>query len=178
MENWQAAEKMRLEEMTEREKASADPNILARNAAGHWDDCNYGDWGDFSKCDCDEGLANVPNAGKAYVVAPMPLRDFFAATVVIPWEEALNLAAAEAKERISLGGQVTLAQVVEARVRLRYLEADAMILRRAIAPAVQFEQGQERGKNYGASLSGEDEAASDGSGNEGMPTIDEPPPAG
>lgn len=141
-----------------REQAAESLTEASRNSLGHWRDCNYWDWLDFSKCDCADGLANVPSEAKAYTVAPIPLRDYFAATATIPWEEALNLAAAEHKERIALGGGVALAEVVEARVRLRYLEADAMIIRRAVPPAVQFEQGKERGENYGESLAPENKA--------------------
>jgi hypothetical protein len=135
-----------------RELAKADLSVVGRNAIGHWSNCPYWDWRDFSKCDCAEGLANVPEQAKAHVVAPMPLRDYFAANVKVEWDEAVNLAAAEAKERIALGGQVTLAEVVMARVRLRYLEADAMIEQRKIEPRRSFEVGSERGKDYGKSL--------------------------
>lgn len=144
----------------EREAARDDPNLAVRNAFGHWTGCNYGDWLDFSKCDCAEGLAGVPAKHQAMTVEAMPLRDYFAATVTIPWEEGVNLAAQENSERIAIGGGVTLAEVIEARCRLRYLEADAMIIRRAHPPREQFEAGKERGKNYGESLS--DAGADDG----------------
>ena len=111
--------------------ATANLEIDARNAMGHWGDCPYWDWPSFDKCTCGEGLSSFEGAEKSYAPAPIPLRDFFATSVVVPWEEALNLAAAEAKERVSLGGQVTLAEVVAARVRLRYLEADAMVAYRS-----------------------------------------------
>jgi hypothetical protein len=140
-----------------RKEATTDLTQCARNALGHWTDCPYWDWVDFSKCDCAKGLADVPEQAEAYQVAPMPLRDYFAATASVPWEEAVNLAAAEQANRVSLGGQVTLAEVVEARVRLRYLEADAMIVRRTIKPRAQFEAGKERGEKYGESLAPESE---------------------
>ena len=121
--------------LTLRGLAENDPTMLARNAAGHWDDCNYGDWGDFSKCNCAEGLASTPAKSEAVTVAPLPLRDYFAATVPVPWDDAVALASAENAKRVALGGQITLLEIVEARVRLRYLEADMMIAVRALPPA-------------------------------------------
>lgn len=175
-----------MEPTEKRQNATVDLSVDARNAAGHWGDCPYWDWPDFEKCDCADGLATVPSRAKAYTVVPMPLRDHFAASVVIPWEEALNLAAAEVKERIALGGGVTLAEIIVARVRLRYLEADAMIEQRKIAPRQSFEAGQEKGEDYSDSLQPEDPPAeldgpeteqSGSDTHERAPTVDEAPAA-
>lgn len=145
-----------IQSLSLREAALQNLTLDARNALGHWTDCPHWDWADFSKCNCADGIANVPAVGRAYVPSPIPLRDHFAATASVPWDDALALAAAEAGARIALGGQPTLAEVVFARVRLRYLEADAMIEHRKHAPREAFEAGQERGKNYGESLNDED----------------------
>lgn len=104
---------------------------LTRNTLGHFEDCPYWDWGDFSKCKCAEFLAGIPEPANAVVVAPMPLRDYFASQVNVPWQEAFNMAMA-CRSELDLGGKCSFQEIISARVQLRYLEADGMIAFRAL----------------------------------------------
>ncbi len=110
---------------------------LTRNTLGHLDACNYSDWVDFSKCQCAEGLACVPKQAQAYTVAPMPLRDYFAATVDVPWD----VAAMVCSDGVGRSGKLLCVTVIDVRAQLRYAEADAMIAARA-APREGDEPGE------------------------------------
>lgn len=116
------------------EPAKSDPCIPCRNFAGHFVTCNFGDWPSFDKCDCAGALANAPKEANVVRVSPMPLRDHIAALVTAPEDDALELASAQAE-----GGTPTLADMAMARAWLRYLEADAMIAQRAVAPRFGFD---------------------------------------
>lgn len=125
--------------------AAEDPCMPIRNLAGHIVTCNFGDWVDFSKCKCAEGLANVPEKQTAFVVAPMPLRDIFASSIHISDEVAHDLAMGVRKARkqkqkietvsaiLGVGNDepLTIIELADARAKIRYLEADAMIAWRA-----------------------------------------------
>ncbi len=113
-----------------------DLRINGRNAVGHWGDCAYWDWADFSKCDCAEGLPiGGSSEPQAVVVAPIPLRDYFAAQLPISWDQAIELAQHLHAEKLNISGKLDVADIIEARVRIRYLEADAMCEYRALPPA-------------------------------------------
>ena len=109
-----------------------------RNHLGHWENCNYWDWQDFTKCECSDGLASVPEPTDAFVVSPMPMLDYFAGQIDIPWEEAVNFAVGmkQQQSRIETLGDnpntATLAEICGARARLRYFEAAAMMRARAL----------------------------------------------
>ena len=125
--------------------ASEDPCMPIRNLAGHIATCNYGDWADFSKCKCAEGLLTSPEKQTAFVVAPMPLRDTLASSVQVSDEMAHDLAmgirqAQKQQSKIETVGEVlgvsnepplTIIELADARAKIRYLEADAMISWRA-----------------------------------------------
>jgi hypothetical protein len=123
--------------------AERDPTLPIRNFQGHFVTCNYGDWFDFTKCDCGESLIGMPERNEAFQISPLPLRDTFAMAIDIPLDQAIELAALLKKgeqkiETVDLitGGEpmpLTMREVAEARARLRYLEADAMIERRRAA---------------------------------------------
>jgi len=111
----------------------------ARNSLGHFEDCNYWDWPDLSKCNCAAGLAGANNGAGPYQISPIPLRDHFACAVTPSDEEALNLAMAEfnATNAIHLVNKKqapTIGDIIIARARLRYIEADAMIEVRKAKP--------------------------------------------
>lgn len=125
------------------EQAASDPCFAIRNLAGHFTTCNYGDWHDFTKCHCAESLLSAPEQSEAFQVVPMPLRDFFAASVNIPLEQAAELAlllkggaeaiaAGDLDLSKTIAATLTMAEVAEAKARLRYLEADAMCERRKV----------------------------------------------
>ena len=124
------------------EDAAQDPCMPVRNLGGHLVTCNYGDWASFDKCDCARGIAGTPQQATAVVVGPMPLRDVFAMTIDISDDHAHDMAVgikvAEAKRQqvklvsATLGiedasQQVSCVDIAEARAKLRYLEADAML---------------------------------------------------
>ena len=116
-----------------------------RNLAGHLVTCNYGDWADFTKCKCAEGLLTAPEQKTAFVVAPMPLRDLLASSVHVSDEMAHELAmgirqAQKQNNKIETVGQalgvaneppLTVIELADARAKIRYLEADAMVAWRA-----------------------------------------------
>jgi hypothetical protein len=121
-------------------QAAEDPCMPIRNLAGHFIMCNFGDWVDFSKCDCEQGIAGAGKEPDAFAVSPMPLRDFFAATINISDDQAVELAAAVKQRRENLtpkelaqamvGNEpvdLTITEIAEARARLRYLEADVLL---------------------------------------------------
>lgn len=127
--------------------AAEDPSMPIRNLAGHLVTCNYGDWADFSKCKCAEGLVGMPEKQTAFVVAPMPLRDLLASSIQVSDELAHELAVAirqtiKQGQKIETVGEVlgvsnelplTVIELADARAKIRYLEADAMISWRAIS---------------------------------------------
>lgn len=127
--------------------AAEDPSMPIRNLAGHLVTCNYGDWPDFAKCKCAEGLVGMPEKQTAFVVAPMPLRDLLAASIQVSDESAHELAMAirqaiKQGQKIETVGEVlgvsnepplTVTDLADARAKIRYLEADAMISWRAIS---------------------------------------------
>jgi len=88
-----------------------------RNHLGHWNNCPYWDWRDFSKCQCEDGLACITES-TIHTVSPMPLRDFFAAMVNVP------------------PGFI----MPESIARQKYEIADAMIQARSI-PEKQVDEG-------------------------------------
>lgn len=61
----------------------------------------------------------------------MSLRDYFAATIDIPWEHARAIAS------MQLACAATTRQVIECRAQLRYAEADAMLAHRNVVIAEQ-----------------------------------------
>ena len=137
-----------IEPVSLRDAGADDPSMPVRNIAGHFVDCNYGDWQDFTKCTCAVGILSGPARAEAFTVSPMPLRDYFAATVHIGHEEAYVLAkgmkAKQAQEqRITIAGQPeanpepTVIDIAEARAKLRYLDADAMVAWRAESRRLQ-----------------------------------------
>jgi len=98
-----------------------------RNHLGHWENCPYWDWQDFSKCDCAEGLANhVEN--DQLTIGPMPLRDFFASQINIPWDAAIQAL----KGRMVGARSFEVGEIIGIRAQMRYLEADAMLHARKI----------------------------------------------
>ena len=134
------------------EDAAQDPCMPVRNLGGHLVACNYGDWPTFEKCKCMEGLAGIPQQATAVVVGPMPIRDVIAMTINISDDHAHDMAAgikvAEAKRQqvklvsAALGiedasQQVSCVDIAEARAKLRYLEADAMLHWRVESMRVQ-----------------------------------------
>lgn len=140
-----------------RESAADDPCLPVRNLAGHIVTCNYGDWADFSKCKCSEGLLGAPEQKTAFVVAPMPLRDILASSIQVSDEMAHELAIGIRKARkqdskIETVGQVlgvsnepplTIIELADARAKIRYLEADAMIVWRAQSLKINAEAARE-----------------------------------
>lgn len=140
------------------EQAAADPCFPIRNLAGHRVDCNYGDFPNFTKCKCAQGLLTLPEAVAVVAVSPLPLRDHFAASVHVSDDLAHDLAAgikaerkkAEEKEkRIHTVGNVlgldqperppTIVELADAKAKIRYLEADAMIYWRVESARQQVE---------------------------------------
>lgn len=135
------------------EVAADDPCMPIRNLAGHIVSCNYGDWIDFSKCKCAEGLLTAPEKATAFVVAPMPLRDILASSVQVSDEMAHELAmgiraAQKANQKIETVGEafgvtndppLTVIELADARAKIRYLEADAMISWRVQSLKIQAE---------------------------------------
>ena len=134
-----------LSELTDnelRENAEDDPCMPIRNLAGHLVTCNYGDWADFTKCKCAEGLLSAPEQKTAFVIAPMPLRDLLASSVNVSDEMAHELAmgirqARKQNNKIESVGEalgvsneppITVVELADARAKIRYLEADAMIV--------------------------------------------------
>lgn len=129
------------------EDAEQDPCVPIRNLVGHLVYCNYGDWADFTKCKCAEGLLTAPEQKTAFVVAPMPLRDILASSIQVSDEMAHDLAmgirkAQKQGQKIETVGEVlgvsnepllTLIELADARAKIRYLEADAMISWRSIS---------------------------------------------
>jgi len=113
-------------ETTDPRGSNTDIRDPTRNALGHWDGCPYWDWRDFSKCQCEDGLACITES-TIHTVSPMPLRDFFAATVNLPWQAAVDAAVDGSKL-----SRPTLAEVIEIRARMRYIEADAMLRARSL----------------------------------------------
>lgn len=125
--------------------AAEDPCMPIRNLAGHIVTCNYGDWADFSKCKCAEGLLTSPEKQTAFVASPMPLRDIFASSIHISDDVSHDLAmgirkAREQNQKIKTVSSVlgvgndqplTIVELADARAKIRYLEADAMIAWRA-----------------------------------------------
>ena len=125
--------------------AAEDPCMPIRNLAGHLVTCNYGDWADFTKCKCAEGLLSAPEQKTAFVIAPMPLRDLLASSVNVSDEMAHELAmgirqARKQNNKIESVGEalgvsneppITVVELADARAKIRYLEADAMITWRA-----------------------------------------------
>lgn len=136
-----------------RTDGALDPCMPVRNLGGHLVDCNYGDWPDFSKCDCAEGLAGIPAKRAAFHVSPMPLRDCFAMGINVSEDYARELAEGIAINKarakmIQTPGElmagpepaaVSVIDIAEARAKLRYLEADAMIAWRAESLQMQAE---------------------------------------
>ena len=122
--------------------AAEDPCMPIRNLAGHLVTCNYGDWADFTKCKCAEGLLSAPEQKTAFVIAPMPLRDLLASSVNVSDEMAHELAmgirqARKQNNKIESVGEalgvsneppITVVELADARAKIRYLEADAMIV--------------------------------------------------
>lgn len=64
-----------------------------------------------------------------YSSGGMTLRDFFAATIDVPWDHVRRIVSQQ------VGGSFTTQQVIDCRAQLRYAEADAMIAARE-RPAV------------------------------------------
>lgn len=136
-----------------RENAEDDPCMPIRNLAGHIVSCNYGDWPDFSKCQCAEGLVSTPEKQTAVSVSPMPLRDMFAQSIFVSDELASDLAFSIRKERTrrqkvqpvaeALGvtdeTPLTIVELTDARAKIRYLEADAMCTWRRESLRIQAE---------------------------------------
>lgn len=133
-----------------RADGALDPCLPVRNLGGHLVTCAYGDWADFSKCDCAEGLAGIPATRAAYQVSPLPLRDLIAAHTHVSDAAALDLAIGmsqqrAADQRIQLlndedeggGYKPTIMEMADAKAKLRYLEADAMISWRAESAEIQ-----------------------------------------
>jgi hypothetical protein len=112
---------------------------LSRNGLGHLDDCNYFDWPDFSKCECAKGLAGIPEQATHVQVAPMPLRDWLAGAIDIPFDRAVEHAEHRLKDQQRLLATqtqgVTMQLAMSALAELRYMAADMMILYRANGPS-------------------------------------------
>ena len=123
--------------------------MAIRNHGGHFTYCNYGDWYDFSKCRCAEGLLSVAKTPTHVAVAPLPLRDMIAMHVQVTDEYAADMAkgmrmAIAAQNRVQLVAEVlgtaedapvTMADMANMKAKIRYLESDAMIVWRAEAEA-------------------------------------------
>jgi len=116
-----------------------DPNRAERNLRGHLVTCNYGDWLDFTKCECAEELIGVPEKRVDYHVAPMSMRDYFAASIVVS-DEAAHSLATNIKRKEASSAMITdamgmaaareplsIMDIASARARIRYLEADIML---------------------------------------------------
>jgi hypothetical protein len=130
------------------EDAAHDPCMPVRNLGGHIITCNYGDWPTFEKCGCAEGLAGTPSKPPTHVnVAPMPLRDFFATTIDVSYEQARELAEGIKASRMQqqriistiVGNDepISVVDIADARAKLRYLEADAMCHWRSESSEIQ-----------------------------------------
>lgn len=156
--------------------ASEDPCMPIRNLAGHLVTCNYGDWADFTKCKCAEGLLTSPEQKTAFVVAPMPLRDILASSIQVSDEMAHELAMgirAGIKKRKKIhpvtavlgvevpeeDGPLTVVDLAAARAKIRYLEADAMLAWRTHSLKINAEAKADAERAAKAEVAGQKAAA-------------------